>query len=164
MNSIDETEDAPAEAVQRACDRHHNRPDALIEILHDVQAELGCIPDAAVPPLALALNLSRADVHGVISFYHDFRRRPGGRHRLRLCRAEACQSLHSEALARHAERCLNVGFGETTADGRISLESAYCLGNCALGPAALLDDRLLGRLDPQKLERLIQECRSAAHD
>jgi formate dehydrogenase subunit gamma len=142
-----------------ACEHYDNRPDALLEILHDVQAQLGYVPGSVVPYLADALNLSRADVHGVISFYHDFRDEPGGRHRLKICRAEACQSMQGERLARHAEERLGIRFGETSSDGNISLETVYCFGNCALAPSAMLDGNLVGRLGTDGLDSLIDGCR-----
>lgn len=127
----------------------------LLPILHATQAAFGCVPAEAVPIIAGALNLSRAEVHGVVSFYHDFRQRPTGRHVLRLCRAEACQAAGGDALAAHAERSLGVAMGDTTADGALTLEAAYCLGLCATGPAALLDGHPLGRLDADRLDAAI---------
>ena len=118
---------------------HGNRPDALIEILHELQAELGYVPEAVVPTLADALNLSRAEVHGVVTFYHDFRREPAGRHVLKICRAEACQAMGGEALVERAEDRLGVACGGTSADGRVTLEPIYCLGLCATAPSAMLD-------------------------
>ncbi|MFY0636317.1 NAD(P)H-dependent oxidoreductase subunit E [Maricaulis maris] len=139
---IDTIDDASARA---ACARAANRPDALIEILHDVQRTSGFVGDRAIATIADALNLSRAEVLGVLSFYHDFRRQPGPRHILKLCRAEACQAVGGEALANRLEAAL------ASAADRIEIRSVYCLGNCALGPAALLDDRPIGRLDPDAL-------------
>lgn len=133
----------------------------LIEILHAVQDRLRCVPDTAVPVIAGALNLSRADVHGVVSFYHDFRRTPPGRHTLKLCQAESCQAMGARGLTRHAETALGVSLGETTADGAVTLEAVYCLGNCALSPAAMIDGTLHGRLDARKLDALIGRLRGA---
>lgn len=141
--------------VAAICARHDNRPDALVEILHDVQAALGHVPRDLLPPIAEALNLSRAEVHGTVTFYHDFRDRPPGRRVVRLCRAEACQAVGSEALAAHAQQVLGLGFEETEADGAATLEAVYCLGNCALGPAVMIDGRLHGRVTPDRLERLL---------
>ncbi|MDH4259059.1 MAG: formate dehydrogenase subunit gamma [Gammaproteobacteria bacterium] len=135
--------------------RHRDQPGPLIEILHDVQRSLGCVPAEAVPLIAGALNLSRAEVHGVISFYHYFRSAPHGRRVLRLCRAEACQSMNGEALAKHAMQRLGVGFGETTADGAITLEAVYCLGLCACSPAAMIDEEVVGRMTPVRLDEMI---------
>ena len=124
-------------------------------MLHDIQEDLGCISDATVAELASVLNLSRADVHGVVTFYHDFRSTPGGRTRLQICRAEACQAMGSEALVAHAEQRLAIRCGDTTADGAFTLSGVYCLGNCALAPAAMLQGELLGRLDTARLEQII---------
>lgn len=143
--------------IPAICRRYDNRPDALIEILHDLQAELGHVPRDLLPAVAAQLNLSRADVYGTFSFYHDFRERPPGRRVLRVCRAEACQAVGAEALARHAEARLGLAFGETGDDGAATLEAVYCLGNCALGPSVMLDGRLHGRVTPEALDRLLEE-------
>ena len=132
----------------------------LLPILHALNEELGFVSDMAVPLIAEALNLSRAEVHGVLTFYHDFRREPCGRHILKICRAEACQSLGSEAIARAALAELGVGWHETTQDGEISVEPVYCLGLCATGPSALLDDLPIGRFDKEKLAEAIDEVRA----
>lgn len=131
----------------------------LIEILHAVQHQFGHVPEGAQRQIAEALNLSRAEVHGVVSFYHDFRTAAGGRHDLKICRAEACQSMGGESLARQAREALGIDFGETTADGSVSLGSVYCLGLCACAPAAMLDGAPVGRLDGPRLEALISEAR-----
>lgn len=146
---------AEAETLDRLIAAHRDQPGGLLPLLHAVQEAFGYIDDAAVPAIAKALNLSRAEVHGVLTFYHDFRRQPAGRHVLRLCRAESCQSMGSEALAEGLKRQLGIDFGDTTPDGRITLESVYCLGNCALSPAAMLDGRLHGRLDQRRLDGLL---------
>ena len=114
-------------------------PGAMLPILHALQEEFGYVDDAAVPLIAEALNLSRAEVVGVVYFYHDFRHAPPGRHVLQVCRAEACQAMGCEALVEHMQTRLGVAMGETTADGAITLETVYCLGNCALSPAVMLD-------------------------
>jgi formate dehydrogenase subunit gamma len=142
--------------VTEAIAAHRHRPGALLPILHTLQDRLGFIPPESVAPIAEALNLSRAEVHGVITFYPDFRSAPPGRHVVKLCRAEACQSMGSEALAAHARARLGVDFQQTTADGAITLEPVYCLGNCALSPAALIDGRLHGRVSPERLDRLLE--------
>jgi formate dehydrogenase subunit gamma len=134
-------------------------PGALLPMLHALQEEFGYIDKAAVPMIADALNLSRAEVHGVISFYHDFRDAPPGRHVLKLCRAEACQSMGAEALADAARERLRIGWGETTPDGRLSLEPVFCLGLCACAPAAMVDGRVIGGLDRARLMSLIDETR-----
>ena len=136
---------------------HAGREGPLLPILHDFQATFGTIPDAAVAMVAQALNLSRAEVHGVVTFYHDFRHEPAGRHVLKLCRAEACQSCGGDALAAQAEAHLGVALGETSANGGVTLEAVYCLGLCATAPSAMLDGRVVGRLDRAKLEGLLEE-------
>lgn len=127
-------------------------------ILHALQGAFGCVPEAAVPMIAEALNLSRAEVHGVVTFYHDFRREPAGRHVLKLCRAEACQAAGGDALAERAEARLGIALGNTTADRRVTLEPVYCLGLCATAPAAMLDGRVIGRLDGKRLDALMTEA------
>lgn len=153
MASADATAIAGAIAA-----RYGNRPEMLIEMLHEVQAEIGCVPEAAVPALAHALNLSRAEVHGVVTFYHDFRREPAGQHVLKLCRAEACQSVGSEQLVAQVEDRLGVTCGGTTADGRVTFEAVYCLGLCATGPSAMMNGRVIGRLTAPKLDALLKDA------
>jgi len=138
-------------SVRAACARYGGRPDALIEIMIDLQDARGCIADADVAEIADALNLSRAEVHGVRSFYSDFSAAPRGRSVVRLCRAEACQAVGSEALAADLESRLGLRSGETSEDGVYSLEAVYCLGNCALGPAAMVNGRLIARADAGKI-------------
>lgn len=144
-----------SEILGPICAAHGSRPADLIEILHELQAQLGYVPEAATQMLASALNLSRAEVHGVISFYHDFHRAPPGRHIVRVCRAEACQAVGCESLAKHAETSLGVGFGQSRADGKARLEAVYCLGNCALGPSVMIDGELHGRVDAARFDALI---------
>jgi formate dehydrogenase subunit gamma len=133
-----------------------HRPGPLLEVLHAVQAEFGYVPADAVPLMAEVLNLSRAEVHGVISFYHHFRGAPAGRHTVQLCRAEACQSMRGRALEAHATRRLGIAMHATTADGAVTLEPVYCLGNCALAPALLIDGELHGRVDAARFDALIE--------
>jgi formate dehydrogenase subunit gamma len=128
---------------------------AALPILHALQHEFGYVDREAVPLIAEALNLSRAEMHGVVSFYHDFREAPAGRHVLKLCRAEACQSMGADGLAEQARDRLHVGWGETTPDGRLTLEPVFCLGLCACAPAAMLDGRVVGALDASRLQSLI---------
>jgi formate dehydrogenase subunit gamma len=149
-----------ATAAREIALHYGNRPDALLEILHDLQEDLGFIPEAALPALAKSLNLSRAEVHGVVTFYHDFRREPAGRHVIKVCRAEACQSMGANELVGMIERYLKVKMGQTTADGAITVEAAFCLGNCALSPAVMVDEKLVGRVDARKFEKIVAECRS----
>ena len=137
---------------------HRGSEGPLLPILHAVQQAFGHIPKEAVPIVAHALNLSRAEVHGVVTFYHDFASRPRGRHVLRLCRAEACQAAGGEALAARAEAALGVSIGDTTPDRRVTLLPVYCLGLCATAPSAMLDDRVIGRLDAARLDALVAEA------
>jgi formate dehydrogenase subunit gamma len=132
-----------------------DKPDALLPILHAVQNRLGCIPADAVPPIARALNLSRAEVHGVISFYHDFRSTPPGRNVVRVCRAESCQAMGAVALAAHIQKRLGVEFGQTSADGAYTLEPVYCLGNCACSPAIVVGGDIHGRVTPERFDEII---------
>lgn len=147
------------QAVATAIERHRTRPGALLPILHDVQDALGFVPAGAVAPIADALNLSRADVHGVIGFYHEFRDHPPGRHVVKLCRAEACQSMGARALEAHARARLGLAAdARDSSDHRFTLEPIYCLGNCALSPAVLLDGELHGRVTPKRLDALLDAC------
>jgi formate dehydrogenase subunit gamma len=151
---------APAGSAEKAgaiCAAHGNRPDELLEIFHAVQAELGFVPDEVLPVIANALNLSRAEVYGVLSFYHDFRRTPPGRHVVKMCRAEACQAMHTEMVCRHAEQRLGTRFGETSPDGEFTLEAVYCLGNCALSPAMMIDGDLFGCVDEKRFDAIIAD-------
>jgi formate dehydrogenase subunit gamma len=131
---------------------------AMLPMLHALQENFGHVPDAAVPLIADALNLSRAEVHGCLTFYHDFRRAPAGRHVVKLCRAEACQAVGADRL--HAELMggLGVTWHETTADGRLTIEPVFCLGLCACGPAALVDDRPVARLTAAALDEALAEA------
>ena len=132
---------------------------ATLPILHAIQAAFGHVPDEAMPILAKALNLTRAEIYGIVTFYHDFRRHPPGRHVLRLCRAEACQSMGGDALADHMRRELAIDWHATTTDGTVTLEPVYCLGLCATAPAAMLDGTPLGRLNPDRLTRILDAVR-----
>jgi formate dehydrogenase subunit gamma len=151
----------PSEAaIREVMERSAHLEGALLPMLHDLQHAFGWVPDAAVPLLAHKLNLSRAEVHGVLTFYHDFRRAPAGRHVLKLCQAEACQSRGSRELTAHAEAKLGVSLGETTADGAVTLEAIYCLGLCASGPAALIDGAPMARLNAAAMDGLIERARA----
>ncbi|MEI2418074.1 formate dehydrogenase subunit gamma [Orrella sp. JC864] len=156
----------PSPAVQaalRIVEHHRGTEGPLLPILHALQEELGCIPPETVQPLADALNLSRAEVHGVVSFYPHLRTEPPGRHVLALCRAEACQSRGAQALAEHARKVLGCDFHQTTPDGRVTLEPVYCLGLCAQSPSAMLDGKPHARLTADKLDRLLADASAAAH-
>ncbi|MDQ0467296.1 formate dehydrogenase subunit gamma [Labrys wisconsinensis] len=150
-------EDWNAERAAAIIAAGKDREGPLLPILHGFMAAFGYVPEPAVPMVAEALNLSRAEVHGVVTFYHDFRREPAGRHVVKLCRAESCQAAGCERLADHLEEKLGIGFGETTPDGRVTLEPIYCLGLCALSPAALIDDRVVARLDEKRLDAVLAE-------
>jgi len=151
---------ADLKAIDGACRRLKSLPGALLPILHAVQEELGFVPKDAVPLIARELNLSIAEVHGVVSFYHYFRQQRGGRHVVHLCRAEACQALGAVALEAHAKRSLGIDYHGTTADGAISLEPVYCLGNCALGPSMMIDEELQGRVSAQRFDALMAQVRA----
>ena len=142
-----------ADAVQQFA----AEPGPLLEILHAVHHQLGCVPPEAVAPLSDALNLSRAEVHGVISFYHHFRQHAPGRYLVQLCRAEACQSMNARALEEFVRGRLRINFGETTRDGRVTLEAVYCLGNCACAPAMMVNGELHGRVTPERVTELARE-------
>jgi formate dehydrogenase subunit gamma len=143
--------------VAGAVQKFAGEPGPLLEILHAIQNELGFVPAAAVPQLAEALNLSRAEIHGVISFYHHFREHSPGRFVVQLCRAEACQSMNARALEEYVRGRLRLNFGESTADGRITLESVYCLGNCACAPAMMVNGELHGRVTPERAADIVKE-------
>lgn len=130
---------------------------ALLPILHEVQDQLGYIPANSVPILAKKLNLSRAEVHGVISFYHDFRTEPAGKHIVQICRAEACQAMGSRQLENHAKSALGIDYGETTDDGWVTLEPVYCLGNCACAPSVRIGDEVYARVDQQRFDQLMED-------
>ena len=144
-------------AVEQALKNVGAQPGPLLEILHDVQTTLGYVPGDAVPLIAAALNLSRAEVHGVVSFYHHFRGTAPGRTVVQICRAEACQSMNAHALEAHVTRALGVPCGETTADGRVTLDAVYCLGNCACAPAMMVNGELHGRVTPARFDELARE-------
>ena len=143
-------------------DKHRNARGPLMPILHALQEEFGHIDPRAVELLAEELNLSKAEVYGVITFYKDFRSEPPGASMIQVCRAEACQSMGAEHLARHAREHLGIEFGETTSDGAISLEQVFCLGNCALSPAVMVDGRLKGRVDEALFDELVADARGRA--
>jgi len=137
---------------------HSHLEGATLVILHALQEAFGYVPEPAIPMIAEALSLTRAEVHGVFTFYHDFRHKPAGKHVLKLCRAEACQAAGGDALAARAEAKLGVAIGNTTPDERVTLEPIYCLGLCATAPSAMLDGRLVGRLDEARIDALIAEA------
>jgi formate dehydrogenase subunit gamma len=134
---------------------HGAKPEKLVQILRGICDRYTYISDAAIRQVADALNLSRAEVHGVVHFYHDFRTAPPGRTVVKICQAESCQAMGSRELTAHVERTLGVRLNETTADGSVTLEPVYCLGNCACSPAVMIDERVHGRVDAVKLDRLL---------
>ena len=134
---------------------HKGMEGALLPILHAIQADFGYVPQIALPVIAKDLNISRAEVHGVMSFYHDFRESPAGTHVLKLCRAESCQAMGADRIAAHAQKALGVDWHGTTKDGRVTLEPVFCLGLCACGPAAIVDGKLIGRVDEARIDAII---------
>jgi len=147
-----------AERTAAIVEEHLQKEGPLLPILHDVQKELGCVPEDALRVIADGLNLSRAEVHGVMSFYHDFREAPAGRHVLKICRAEACQSMGGDEIADGVRKALGIGWHETTPDGKVTLEPVYCLGLCSCAPAAMFDDELHGRLDDAAMHDIVMEA------
>ncbi|MGD9538785.1 MAG: formate dehydrogenase subunit gamma [Alphaproteobacteria bacterium] len=147
-----------SDQAARLIDEHKHAPGALLPILHALQDAFGYVDAAAVPLIASALNLSRAEVHGVISFYHDFRDAPPGRHVVKLCRAEACQSMGSARLIDHVKQRLGIDFHQTSADGRYTLEPVFCLGDCSCAPALTIDGKVHGRVDPARFDALLERA------
>lgn len=147
--------------TRRVVDAHSGLEGACLPILHALQEAFGYVDKRAIPIVADALNISKAEVHGVISFYHDFRGRPAGRHVLKLCRAEACQAMGVDALVDRLANLHGCNAGETSADGALTLDNVYCLGNCALSPAALIDGEPVGRLNETRLDAIVARCRGA---
>jgi formate dehydrogenase subunit gamma len=132
----------------------------LLPILHGIQHEFGYVPREALPVIASELNLTRAEVYGVVSFYHDYRSKPAGRHVLKLCQAESCQSMGSDAVAAKFKQLLGIDFHETSADGAVTLEPVYCLGLCSCSPSAMLDGEVIGRIDADKVDEIVAEVRA----
>ena len=149
-----------AERASEIIARYRHLEGAGLPILHALQETFGCVPEAAVPLVAEALNLSRAEIHGTVTFYHDFRKEPRGKRVLKLCRAESCQAAGGDALVARAEAKLGVAMGETTLDRRVTLEAVYCLGLCHSSPAAMLDRHVFGMLDEAKLDALVKEAQA----
>jgi len=131
----------------------------LLPILHDIQEEFGYVPAESLPVIAEALNISNAEVHGVVTFYHDYRKAPAGRHVLKVCQAEACQSMGSDAVASKLKQALGIGFHQTSLDGQVTLEPVYCLGLCACAPSAMLDGEVIGRVDDEAIEEIVEAVR-----
>jgi formate dehydrogenase subunit gamma len=152
------TQDLAAQ-VGEILTRHQGREGALLPILHDVQAAFGMVPQEILPQIAKALNISKAEVHGVVTFYHDFREHKAGAHVVKLCRAEACQAVGGDRVAAHAKRALGVDWHGTSADG-VTLEPVFCLGLCACGPAAMVDGKLIGRVDEARVDAVLAGVRA----
>ncbi len=148
--------------VRDVLERHAGEPGGLLPILHDVQDALGCIPADAVPVIAKGLNLSRAEVHGVVTYYHHFRTEPAGRTVVQVCRAESCQACGADALMAHAEKALGCKSHHTRADGAYTLEPVYCLGMCALSPAIMVGDKLHASMTPEKFDRIVASLKAPA--
>lgn len=146
------------EEIETLVAEHLHLEGALLPILHALQERYRHVPDAALPLIAQALNITRAELHGVISFYHDFRSRPAGRHVVKICRAEACQAVGANALAEATLAKLGLGWHETSANGAVTVEPVYCLGLCACGPAVMVDDRVVGRVDEARMAGLLAEA------
>lgn len=145
------------EGLDALMDLHAEREGPLLPLLHAIQEEYGHVPQSAVPVIAERLNLTRAEVHGVISFYHDFRDAPAGRHVVKICRAEACQSVGANALSEAVFERLGIGWHDTTPNGAVTVEPVYCLGLCACGPAVMVDGKLIGRVDAARMDTLLDE-------
>lgn len=148
-------------AIDAAISRLASLRGACLQMLHAIQEELGFVPHEAIQRIADALNLSRADVHGVLTYYHDFRTAKPGRHVLKVCRAESCQSMGCEKLEDHLLEQHGVAMGETCADGSVTVEPVYCLGNCALSPAVMIDDKVHGRVSVERLDALLKQAKEA---
>ncbi len=135
------------------------KAEMLVQILVAFVERYSYISEEAIRQIAEELNLSRAEVHGVVSFYHDFRTEPPGRHIVKICQAESCQAMGSRELTTHAEKTIGVAISQTTADGEVSLEAVYCLGNCACSPAVMIDEKVYGRVNPRKFDSLLEKRR-----
>ena len=159
MQDLDTKHDVNVD-VGALIDAYKNVPGALMPLLHAIQDNVGYVPESSYSQIGKALSLSVAEVHGVVTFYHHFRTHKPGRHVMQICRAESCQSMGSEALEAHAKKCLNVDYHQTTSDDAITLEAVYCLGNCALSPAVMVDEEVYGRVSAEDLDALIAEARA----
>ena len=146
--------------VEALISNYRGKEGALIPLLHAIQDNLGYVPEFTYSQIAKALNLSVAEVHGVVTFYHHFRTHKPGRHVMQICRAESCQSLGSEALEAHAKKCLNIEYHQTTSDETVTLEPVYCFGNCALSPSVMMDDEIYGRVSSADIDALIAEAKA----
>lgn len=159
MQDLETKQDLSAK-VDALIAQHQHMPGALLPLLHAIQDDIGYVPESSYSQIAKALSLSVAEVHGVVTFYHHFRTHKPGRHVMQICRAESCQAMGSEALEAHAKKCLNVDYHQTTSDDAITLEAVYCLGNCALSPAVMMDEEVYGRVSAEDLDALIAEAKA----
>ena len=148
--------------IETYIESHKAIPGGLMPLLHAIQDDLGYIPEEGYPAISKALNLSVAEVHGVVSFYHHFRTHMPGRHILQVCRAESCQAMGCTALEEHLKSTLGIDYHQTTPDGAITLEPVYCLGNCALSPAVMMDDEIYGRVSAAQIEQMVVSAREPA--
>ncbi|MBC8381002.1 MAG: formate dehydrogenase subunit gamma [Pseudomonadales bacterium] len=148
--------------IDQLIEQFKSLPGGLMPLLHAVKHDVGYIPDDSVEQIAKGFNLSRAEVHGVISFYHDFNTSPTGQHCVQICRAEACQSMGSRQIEAHAKKSLGIEYGETTKDGKVTLQPVYCLGNCACSPSIRIDDDIHARVSAASFDQLMAELRSPA--
>ena len=156
-------QDWDRQAVQTVIENHQCTPGGLLPVLHDIQDILGYVPEEAVEEIARGLNLSRAEVHGVISFYHHFRTSPPAKHTIHVCRAEACQSMKANSLVSHIKSRLGLNFHEVDESGSFGLEPAYCLGNCSCAPAIMIDrDEVHGRMTEEKFDSLVMRIKGDA--
>ena len=160
MSDSQTIQDASADVINALIEKHRHQPGALLPLLHAIQDVVGYIPESCYAAISKALSLSVAEVHGVVTFYHHFRTHKPGRHIMQICRAESCQAMGSEALEAHAKQCLGVDYHQTTADGAITLEPVYCLGNCALSPSVMVDEEIYGRVSAAELDELIAEAKA----
>ena len=160
MSDSQTTQDAGADVINALIEQHRHQPGALLPLLHAIQDAVGYIPESCYAAISKALSLSVAEVHGVVTFYHHFRTHKPGRHIMQICRAESCQAMGSEALEAHAKQCLGIDYHQTTADGAITLEPVYCLGNCALSPSVMMDEAIYGRVSAADLDELIAEAKA----
>jgi formate dehydrogenase subunit gamma len=159
MAPLDALDDKQADVVEGIIASHAGASGPLLPMLHAVQDTLGYIPADAVARIARGLNLSRAEVHGVVSFYHYFRHHPPGKHVVQVCRAEACQAMQCERTESHAKQRLGVEYGGTSADGQFTLEAVYCLGNCAAAPSVMVGEKLYGRVTPERFDQVLADWR-----
>lgn len=160
IDSVTVADKLDKETILVIIDPLKDQPGALLPILHSIQKSLGYVPDMVIPIIADELNISRADVHGVITFYHYFRKDKPGKHVIQVCRAESCQAMGSMALEQHVKDTLKIDFHATSSDGEFSLEPVYCLGNCACSPSIAIDDKVVGDMDAKKFNELLQNLRT----